>query len=58
MELDSNIKIGMGMIFLLFLILKLTHVIDWSWWWITFPIWIIPALILLFIILIRIKWII
>lgn len=27
-------------LFLLFLILKLTHVIDWSWWWITSPIWI------------------
>lgn len=28
-----------GALFLVFLVLKLTHVIDWSWWWITAPIW-------------------
>lgn len=29
-----------GMIlFFVFLVLKLTHVIDWSWWWITAPLW-------------------
>ena len=25
--------------FLVFLVLKLTHVIDWSWWWVTAPLW-------------------
>jgi len=25
------------LLFLTFLILKLTHVIDWSWWWVTAP---------------------
>lgn len=29
-------------LFLVFLVLKLTSVIDWSWWWITAPLW-IPA---------------
>ena len=24
---------------LVFLVLKLCHVIDWSWWWITLPSW-------------------
>ena len=24
---------------LLFLALKLTGVIDWSWWWVTAPLW-------------------
>ena len=28
-----------GLLFLLFLTLKLTHVIDWSWWWVTAPLW-------------------
>lgn len=28
-----------GALFLVFLVLKLTHVIDWSWWWITCPLW-------------------
>ena len=26
-------------LFLIFLVLKLTHQIDWSWWWITAPMW-------------------
>jgi hypothetical protein len=28
-----------GALFLVFLVLKLTHVINWSWWWITAPLW-------------------
>lgn len=26
-------------LFLVFLVLKLTHLIDWSWWWVTLPLW-------------------
>jgi hypothetical protein len=26
-------------LFLIFLVLKLTEVIDWSWWWVTAPLW-------------------
>jgi len=33
------------MLFILFLILKLTGNITWSWWWVTLPIW-WPILIL------------
>lgn len=29
-----------GVLFLVFLILKLTKVIAWSWWWVTAPLWI------------------
>lgn len=29
----------MGLLFLLFLTLKLTNVINWSWWWVTAPLW-------------------
>ncbi|MEB2554065.1 hypothetical protein [Burkholderia cenocepacia] len=37
--------IGMGgILFILFLALKLTGFIDWSWWWVTAPLW-IPAAI-------------
>ena len=28
-----------GALFIALLVLKLTHVIDWSWWWITAPLW-------------------
>ena len=41
---------GIGFIlFLVFLILKLCNVITWSWWWVTAPIWIPAALILIFL---------
>lgn len=33
-----------GVLFVVFLVLKLTHVIDWSWWWVTAPLWIGAAL--------------
>jgi hypothetical protein len=36
---SSGIGLG-GLLFLVFLVLKLTHVIDWSWWWVTAPLWI------------------
>lgn len=26
-------------LFLIFLVLKLTNQIDWSWWWVTLPLW-------------------
>lgn len=29
-----------GLLFIAFLVLKLTHVIDWSWWWVTAPLWV------------------
>jgi len=36
----SSGSIGFGgLLFLVFLVLKLTHYIDWSWWWVTAPLW-------------------
>lgn len=29
-----------GLLAIAFIVLKLTHVIDWSWWWVLSPIWI------------------
>lgn len=39
---NSNSGNGVGLagfVFLVFLILKLTNVIAWSWWWVTAPLW-------------------
>ena len=33
-----------GATFIVFLVLKLTGNIDWSWWWVTCPLWAMPAL--------------
>lgn len=37
----------LGILFIVFLVLKLTDYIDWSWWWVFAPIWGMPALALL-----------
>ena len=31
-----------GLLTIAFIVLKLTHVIAWSWWWVLSPLW-IPA---------------
>lgn len=36
-----------GALTLVFITLKLTEVIDWSWWWVLSPLWISGAFILL-----------
>jgi len=44
--------IGLGTVLtIVFAVLKLTEVIDWSWWWIFSPLWIPLALILLIVII-------
>jgi hypothetical protein len=44
-------QIGLGgALFLVFLVLKLTHYIDWSWWWVTAPLWIAFALTVLMLV--------
>ena len=45
MEKSAQIGVGLnGLLFITFLVLKLTQVIDWSWWWVTAPLWIPLAL--------------
>ncbi len=44
MNNSSNSSAGGGISFcgllaIVFIVLKLCHVIDWSWWWVTAPIW-------------------
>lgn len=43
----SSGGIGFSSLLLLaFIILKLTHYIDWSWWWVLSPIWIGVSLVI------------
>lgn len=37
---------GMFLLFLVFLVLKLCEVINWSWWWVTAPLWGPPVVII------------
>jgi len=42
-QVNNNSNYGgggfLGALFLVFLTLKLTGIITWSWWWITAPLW-------------------
>ena len=51
--ISSGITFPM-LLFLVFLVLKLTNVITWSWWWVTAPLWVGPATILAFLIVLLI----
>ena len=35
-----------GLLTILFIGLKLTHYIDWSWWWVLSPLWISALLVI------------
>lgn len=46
---NSNASGGIGftgLLTIVFITLKLTHVIDWSWWWVLSPLWISLAVVL------------
>ena len=48
---SRNTGIGLsGLLGVVFIVLKLTHVIDWSWWWVTAPFWAPLALAMIFIV--------
>lgn len=47
MEKSKSSGIGIpGVLFIVFLVLKLTGNIDWSWWWVFSPIWISIGLLI------------
>jgi len=43
-----------GALTVLFIGLKLTHVINWSWWWVLSPIWISSLFVLTIILIVGI----
>ena len=40
-----------GLLTIVFVVLKLLHYIDWSWWWVLSPIWISFLLAIVFIVI-------
>ena len=47
---SSSSGIGFfGLLYIVFITLKLLDVIDWSWWWILAPVWIPLAIVFLII---------
>jgi len=50
----ASVTVGGGFLNLLtlaFIVLKLTHYIDWSWWWVLAPLWIPIALVIVLLVL-------
>lgn len=47
-----------GLLIILFIGLKLTGFIDWSWWWVLFPLWIGVAFSAVFFVLLLIYMIV
>lgn len=57
MKIEASTSGGIGFCGLLtvvFIALKLTNVIDWSWWWVLSPLWVWFVVILIVIIFISI----
>lgn len=47
-----------GMLFITFLVLKLTNVINWSWWWVTAPLWAPIGLVVIIVVIIALVYLI
>jgi hypothetical protein len=44
---SSSSGVGfLGLLTVAFIVLKLTHYIDWSWWWVLAPLWVLPIVLL------------
>lgn len=47
MKHQINVSCGgvgfLGLLTIVFITLKLCNVINWSWWWVTMPLWVFPV---------------
>ena len=52
-RLNSSGGVGfVGLLTVAFVVMKLCHVIDWSWWWVLSPIWIRVGLAIAIVVLV------
>ena len=52
-EVKANGGIGFcGLLAIVFIVLKLTKVITWSWWWVLAPLWIPVAIFVVLVIIV------
>ena len=52
---NKNVSSGMGLgsvLTVIFIVLKLCGLIDWSWWWVLSPVWISIGLALVIILIV------
>ena len=52
-----KLNLGLGsVLFIVFLVLKLCNIINWSWWWVTCPLWAGLAIALVILGVVLIVW--
>lgn len=51
---NKGVHVNFDVVTIVFVVLKLCGVIDWSWWWVLSPMWGVVALILCFVVAARI----
>ena len=50
---DLSMNIGLfSALFLIFLVLKLDHIITWSWWLVTAPLWCYPIIVVVGVVIV------
>ena len=50
---DLSVNIGFfSALFLIFLALKLAHIITWSWWLVTAPLWCYPIIVVVGVVIV------
>lgn len=59
---DTNARSGgigfCGTLTIVFIVLRLTNVIDWDWWWVLAPLWVPLAIVLLVVVIAAIYYLI
>lgn len=45
-----------GLLTIVFITLKLTGVITWSWWWVLSPLWLAPIVLVVFLFLVYLAY--
>lgn len=46
---NNNSSSGVTLLQIVFIVLKLCGIINWSWWWVLSPMWISIAIVLLIV---------
>lgn len=57
--MNKNTGSGLGLldvILVVNIVLKLIGVINWSWWVVLWPLWVSIAIIIIFIIIVKVFW--
>lgn len=58
---DKTTHYGVGftdLLLIVFIVLKLTNVINWSWWWVLSPLWISLGIVIIILIGFCIYWLV